>query len=285
MSPTETIQMSPVGRFERFLLPTDGSEYSRGAEQVAIAMCRKSGAKLHAMRAIVKPAGAVSYAPEADAQLENEATEQLARLSVQAEAGGAACETTLHFADDPYQAIVKAARELPADMIVMGRRGRRGLARLMLGDATAKVMGYAPCPVMVVPERAGMWCSILIATDGSRSSDAAVVTASHIAKCCDVPVTVLSVRVPSHSDRRQAEAQVIVDRALTYLAQEKVGATGAVEDGIADEVIVDVASRLDKPLVVLGSHGRTGIGRVLFGSKTERVINYASGPVLVVGNA
>lgn len=282
---SESIQMSPVGRFERFLVPTDGSEYSRGAELVAIAMCRKSGAKLVAMRAIIKTTSALGYAPEADAKLEAEATEQLTRLTEEAKAEGVECETALHFADDPYQAIVKAARELPADMIIMGRRGRRGLARLMLGDATAKVMGYAPCPVMVVPEKSGMWASILVATDGSRSSDAAVFTATEIARCCDVPVTVLSVRVPSHSERRQAEAQPIVDRALAYMAQQGLAASGMVEEGIADEVIVDVESRMDRPLVILGSHGRTGIGRVLFGSKTERVINYASGPVLVVGNA
>lgn len=280
------IQMSPVGRFERFLVPTDGSEYSRGAERVALAMCKLSGARLIAMRAIVKSAGALGFmTPEADAKLEEEANEQLARLAEEAKAAGVACETMLQSADDPYQAIVKAARDTLADMIIMGRRGRRGLARLMLGDATAKVMGYAPCPVMVVPESAGMWSRMLVATDGSRSSDAATVTATSMAKCCDVPVTILSVRVPSHSERRQAEAQPIVARAVAYMAQEGVTAEGLVEDGIADEVIVDVANRLGDALVILGSHGRTGIGRVLFGSKTERVINYSDGPVLVVGGA
>ncbi len=286
MPQTQQIQMSPLGRFERFLVPTDGSEYSRGAELVAIAMCKKSGAKLLGMRAIIRSAGALGFAtPGADAKLEDEAMEHLKRLCQEAKSAGVTCETSLHFADDPYQAIVKAARDTLSDLVIMGRRGRRGLARLMLGDATAKVMGYAPCPVMVVPENATMWKSILVGTDGSRSSDAATVTATAIAKCCEVPVTVLSVRVPSHSERRQAEAQPIINRALSYMASEGVTAKGRVDEGIADEVVVSVANELDKPLIILGSHGRTGIGRVLFGSKTERVINYASGPVLVVGSA
>lgn len=280
------IQMSPVGRFEKLLVPTDGSEYSRGAERIAIAMCKLSGAKLIAMRAMIKGGGALGFmTPEADAKVEAEATEHLSHLCEEAKAAGVTCETMLQIADDPYQAIVKAARDIQADMIVMGRRGRRGLARLMLGDATAKVMGYAPCPVMVVPEKAEMWDRMLVATDGSRSSDAATATATAMAKCCEVPVTVLSVKVPTHSERRQEEAKPIVARAVAYMAQEGVPANGLVEDGIADEVIVEVANRLGHTLVVLGSHGRTGIGRVLFGSKTERVINFSDGPVLVVGGA
>jgi nucleotide-binding universal stress UspA family protein len=284
MSQMLDIKMSPLGRFERFLVPTDGSEYSRGAERVAIAMCQKSGAKLIAMRAIIKGAGAIGFStPEADAKVEEESKAHLSGVCAEAKSTGVTCEMLLQAADDPYQAIVKAARDTLADIVIMGRRGRRGLARLMLGDATAKVMGYAPCPVMVVPEGASMWTSILLATDGSRSSDAATVSATSIAKCCNVPITVLSVRNPNHSDRRQAEAQPIVSRAVAYMAQEGVSAEGIVEDGLADEVVVNVANRMGTPLVILGSHGRTGIGRVLFGSKTERVINYAAGPVLVVG--
>ena len=276
------IQMSPLGRFERFLLPTDGSEFSRGAEKLAIAMCRHSGGRLVVMRVVLKGAGGY-LAPETDAKDEQGANEDIARLKREVEAAGIDCTTALRFADDPYKAIVEEARDTQADIIVMGRRGRRGLARLMLGDATAKVMGYAPCPVMVVPKSANMWGHMLLATDGSRSSDAATVTAAAMAKCCGTPLTVLSVKVPSHSERRQAEAQPIVDRAVNYLRQEGVTAEGLVKDGLADEVIVDVANDLGDVLIVLGSHGRTGLGRALFGSKTERVINHANCAVLVVG--
>lgn len=48
------IQMSPLGRFEKFLVPTDGSEFSRGAERVAIEMSRHSGAQLLAIRVLLK---------------------------------------------------------------------------------------------------------------------------------------------------------------------------------------------------------------------------------------
>ncbi len=277
------IQMSPLGRFEKVLLPTDGSEFSRGAERIAIEMSRHSGAQLLAISVLLKGSSFGYLAPETDARLEEESAQHLSGLKREAEAAGVRCVTSVIYADDPYKGIVEAAKDNQGDIIVMGRRGRRGLARLMLGDATAKVIGYAPCSVMVVPKSSSMWRHVVLATDGSRSSDAATVTAAAVAKCCATPIAVLSVRVPSHSERRQAEAQSIVDRALKYLAQEGVAAQGVIDDGLADEVIIKHANQAPDALIVLGSHGRTGFGRVLFGSKTERVINQANCPVLVVG--
>ena len=104
-----------------------------------------------------------------------------------------------------------------------------------------------------------------------------------MAKCCGTPLTVLSVKVPIYTEQRQAEAQPIVDRAVNYLRQEGVAAEGLIKEGLADEVIIDVANDLGNVLIILGSHGRTGLVWALFGSKTERVINYANCAVLVVG--
>jgi len=274
-------QLSPVGRFKNVLLATDGSEYSTGAEKVAIELCLEQDAHLHILSAVAKPGETGWMGPTANRNAEKETRETLERMKAIAEMAGVACSTHMNAGDDPYQVIVDAANTLVSDIIVMGRRGRRGLARLMLGDATAKVIGYAPCAVLVVPEDSEMWSSILVATDGSRFSDAAAVSAAELAKSAGIPLTVLSVRVPTHSERRQDEAQPIVDRVLEYLNEQGVQARGVVEEGIADEIIVDVAKDRQASLIVLGNFGRTGIGRMLFGSKDERVINQAEVPVLI----
>ena len=60
---------------------------------------------------------------------------------------------------------------------------------------------------------------------------------------------------------------------------------GVIETVTADMVISDAETRIDRPFDIPGSHGRTGIGRMLFGLETKRAINVSSGPVLVVGNA
>lgn len=267
--------------FETVLLPTDGSEFSRAAERIGIELCRHSGAKLIVMRMVLKGAGFGYLAAEPAAQQEAAAAKHLAELKREAEAAGVSCSAALRTADDPYKGIVQEAKDAKADVIVMGRKGRRGLARLMLGDATAKVIGYAHCSVMVVPEGVAMWDTIVLATDGSPYAEAAAGTAAAIAKCGAFPMAVLSVRVPTHSQERQAEAQPIVDRTLAELGERGLQATGIVEEGLTDEIVIKTARNAGNALIVLGSHGRTGFGRVLFGSKTERVINYANGAVLV----
>lgn len=276
-------QLSPVGRFEKVLLATDGSHFSVGAERIAIALCAEHGAELHVVSATVRNAETGWMGPKANDDAEKSILEHHARIASDAEEAGVSCSTHLESGDDPYEIIVGKSRSLLADLIVMGRRGRRGLARLMLGDATAKVIGNAPCAVLVVPEEAAvLWSSILLATDGSRFSDAAAVSAAELAKRGGVPMTVLSVKVPVHSERRQAEARPIVDRVVQFLDGQGIRASGVVAEGDADETIIRVANERHVGLIVLGSFGRTGIGRVLFGTKAERVINQTSGPVMIV---
>lgn len=275
------LQLSPVGRFENVLLATDGSEWSAGAERVAIALCAEHEAHLHILSAISTPGEAGWMGKPNDIEAERKTDETIERLKKVAADAGVDCTGHIRSGDDPYEVIVETARDLSIDVVVMGRKGRRGLARLMLGDATAKVIGYAPCSVLVVPETANMWHSILVATDGSRFSDMAAVVAVELAKAGGVPLTVLSVKVPVHSDRRQAEAQPIVDRVLEFLSDKGVQARGVVEEGPADDTIVEVAKDRQSGLIVLGNFGRTGIGRMLFGSKAERVINQTSMPVFI----
>ncbi|MEZ5841655.1 MAG: universal stress protein [Hyphomicrobiales bacterium] len=274
-------QTQTIRKLSHILLPTDGSEFSAGAERIGIAMAAKSGSKLEILRIVLQGTELGQLGAGTNTRQAEEALAQLEGVKERAIAAGVDCTLSVRTATDPYQAIVDAARDTGTDLIVMGRRGRRGLARLMLGDATAKVMGYSPCAVMVVPEASEMWSGVLLASDGSRSSDAAATMAARLAQCCNVAVDVLSVKVPSHSERRQAETGPIVDRTVANLKALGIEANSIVEEGMADDVILSVAERRGDNLIILGSHGRTGIGRVLFGSKAERVINGSKCPVLV----
>lgn len=274
-------QLSPIGRFETVMLATDGSEWSAGAERIAIQVCKEHGSKLHILSAISTPGEAGWMGKVNDIEAGKQTDAIIERITATAAKEGVECQGHVRSGNDPYEVIVDTAKDIAADVIVMGRKGRRGLARLMLGDATAKVIGYAPCSVLVVPETAQIWSSILVATDGSRFSDMAAVFAAELAKAGGVPLSVLSVKVPVHSERRQNEAQPIVDRVLAFLEEQGIQARGIVEEGPADDTIVDVAEDRQAGLIVLGNFGRTGIGRMLFGSKAERVINQTSSPVLI----
>ena len=272
-------ELSPVGRFDKILLATDGSDYSAGATRIAIALAAKAGAQLVALTVLPDPDG---VAPELNEEKRRAAEAILDRVRQAAGAAKVPCDANARYGHDPYEVIVKEIRETHPDVAVLGRRGRRGLARLVLGDATAKVIGHAPCSVLVVPETAEMWSKILVATDGSRSSDAACVTAARLGHLDNSRLSVLSVMVPSHSDARQAEAPQIVERVVAALKKDGIAAEGLVERGIAEEAIIETAKRRNVGLIVLGSHGRTGLGRILFGSKAERVIEAAPRPVMIV---
>jgi nucleotide-binding universal stress UspA family protein len=128
-----------------------------------------------------------------------------------------------------------------------------------------------------------MWHNrILLGTDGSRFSDAAAISAAKIAHCCEAPISVVSALVPSHSEQRQQEGREAVERTTAQLGQDGLDVEGVALPGEADDVIIKLAEEKGADLIVVGTYGRTGFGKVLLGSVSERVIGKAKCAVLVV---
>ncbi|HSD61898.1 MAG TPA: universal stress protein [Burkholderiales bacterium] len=276
-------QLSPLGRFEKILVATDTSEFSAGALRVAMALVKKCGGMLTVMTMVKTNPEYESIAPELHRQAEVSAREHVDKVREDARAQGLEIDTLVRRGDTPDAEIVDAAEEIKADLIVMGRRGRRGIARFMVGDAVVKVIGHAHCSVLVVPKAAEMWHSrILMATDGSRYSDAAATSAAKVAKVCGLPVTVVSATAPSHSDARIREAHDAVARLAKFFADDGVSTDTRVPQGRPDEAVVLTAREVGADLIVTGTHGRTGLQKFLMGSVVERIIGQADTPILVV---
>jgi nucleotide-binding universal stress UspA family protein len=275
--------LDPLARLERILVSSDGSQFSEGAVRLAIALAAKSGAKLTIMTMVATNPEFEALAPSLLMKHDAESVVHLDAAIQRAQESGVDCHPLLCHGDDPSKETIEAARKVNADLIVMGRRGRRGLARLMVGDATVKVIGKGPCSVLVVPKDSVMWkARILLATDGSRFSDAAAVTASKIAQCCQTAITVVSALVPSHNEARQQEGRESVARIVNLLRERGIDADGEAIAGEPDQVIVETAAKKAAGLIVTGTHGRTGFDKVLVGSVSERVLNKTTCPVLVV---
>ena len=167
----------------------------------------------------------------------------------------------------------------------MGRRGRRGLARLMLGDTTARVVAQSPRNVLVVPKSGGtLWTtSILLATDGSSYSDRAGEEAILLAKEADVPLRVISVVEDKSRTDSFRIADVAVERIVSQAKAAGVTVEGTVLEGYPPaDAIAEEVKNANAGLVVGGSHGRTGLERVFIGSVMERLLGKVSCPVLVV---
>jgi nucleotide-binding universal stress UspA family protein len=88
-------------------------------------------------------------APQAVDDLVKKAKGFVADVKKQADAEGVKAETFVG-ESEAFEAITNLAKEQKADMIVIGSHGRTGLRRLLMGSVAEKVIGHAPCPVLVV---------------------------------------------------------------------------------------------------------------------------------------
>ena len=276
-------QACPVARMEKLLLPTDGSMASEGAAREAINLAKTCGSKLYIISVVEIPAFGgefVETLPKMIEKLETDARGLLESLKERAGKEGVSCEALIYQGVEPYKYIVDEAAKNNVEMIIMGGRGKTGLERVMMGSVTAKVIGHAPCKVMVVPKDAKLTLEkILIATDGSIYSELASREAISIAKRSGGSLVVLSV---AKRDENLLVAKESVDIVRKVAEKEGIKVEALTLKGMPHEVIVNTAAQKKAGLIVVGSHGRSGIERLMMGSVTERVIGYALCPVLVV---
>lgn len=199
----------------------------------------------------------------------------------------------------PAESVVSYVEEHGVDLVVMGTHGRRGLQRLLIGSVAEEVLRTAPCPVLTVraaEDTAPAWnvSNILSPVDFSEASDTAVKYARELALTYGAQITLLhaveEVMYPSAYGMEMADVpgpEVIdrVEAGLANMAREEIGYEHVTVDtsiGYAPSSILDYCEENDVDLIVIATHGRSGLERLLLGSVTERVVRRASVPVFVV---
>src|SRR4030042_1366222 len=279
MSANQVCPIPIIERLERLLLSTDGSQYCESAVIAAINLAKACGSKLYVVAVVETNPELMAIAPGLVEKMGKETRQHLESVKERASKEGADCEIIVHEGEEPYQYIVDEAAKNKVGMIVMGRRGRTGLTRLMMGNVTVKVIGYTLCRVLVVPKDTKLaFEKILIATDGSMHSEFASNEAISIAKRSGSILIVLSV---AKKDEDLTAAKENVDMVKKAAEKEGIEVEALIRKGVPHEVIVNTAAQEDVGLIVVGSHGRTGISKLLMGSVTERVIGHARCAVLV----
>ncbi len=276
-------QLSPTGRFERILLATDGSPGSASAEQVAMAMAKAWSAQLLMCTVVISNPIAEATAMSEIAAAEAEAQTLLKRLLDDAQAQGIQARIVVPHGPDPLQEIVTLADDCNADVIVMGRHPQPGWLRRLLGVTSVRAVAAASCSVLLVPEGASMWKNrILLATDGSRFSEAAGVAAGKLATLGQLPVTVVSAIRDSFTAERAEQAEQAATAVHEHLLAQGVVSTKEVLHGPPDALILGTAALRKADIIVVGTHGRTGWERLVVGSVTESVFKASKVPVLAV---
>ena len=273
-------EICPVSRNERLLLVTDGSIFSEGAEREAIDFARKCSSKLYVISVLESNPEYETVGGEAFDKEEAEAIRHLKSVKSKALQNGINCETIFYRGVETYRHVVDEAVERNIDMIIIGRRSRKGLAKLLTGEVAAKVIGHAPCNVLVVPKAAKIdYKKILVATDGSKHSEAAASEAINIAKLFGSNVIAVSV---SRSEDELEEAKTNVTSVVQMAQKEGISVEALTPTGRSYDAIVEIAGGRGVDLIVIGAYGQTGLKKLLMGSSTEKVIGLAGCAVLVV---
>ncbi|MGP0063664.1 MAG: universal stress protein [Isosphaeraceae bacterium] len=292
--------------FRTILFAADFSDASVEAFRMACSLAAEGRTRLHVLHVVeanLVPEetaflGQVNV-PYYDASSDGDRHEQLKQKLRAAYAPNAPIDVAYYVRDGHAAAeILGLAGELGADLIVVGTHGRTGLSWLLTGSVATSVMRRAACPVLALhasnnPRDVEQTPTILHPTDFSENSEPALRVARHLARDLGARLILLHV---APFDIYVQETAVPVDLSLY---REELEQTGRRVDGQdlkypvetrlcqgepADEII-RTAAELGNGLIVMGTHGRTGLSRLLFGSVAEFVLPRANCPVLAVKNS
>jgi len=280
-----------MAKYNKLLVAIDGSASSLNALKESFKLSKKGTL-------------GVSVAPPYTVDLRIDAEEGIRSLLTEP------CETALNKASDmakeagaevfgicamgqPHERIVDLSESEGCDLIVVGAKGMLSIEKAFMGDVTAKVIGYSVKDVLVVPDQTALGLDrILLATDGSEYSRRAAVRAMDFAESYGTDLMAISI-VEISSEVYSIAPEVVekqVGEAEEYLAgigkqasSRGIKFQGFVRDSESPyDIITEIAQVEQAGLIVMGSHGRTGLTRILMGSTVERVIAQAPCPVLVV---
>lgn len=279
------------------VVPLDGSELAEEALPYGNSIATRLGVELHLVQVI---------AGDAPGGSDDTAREYLAQAAARL---GDSVRTSLRMGDVAEQ-VIEAANEAAEALIVMTTRGRSGLGRWLYGSIADRVVREADSPVLLV--RSGMKRAedgaihkIVVPLDGSQHAEAALRPAIQLTRAFNAQLDLVRVvdqtqwyammspePVASASaanainemiQQLSAEAQQYIAGVSDRLKRDDDLTTGGVTlEGIPADQILAYERDQKADLVVMSTHGRSGVNRVVFGSVAERVLRQGQTPVLMV---
>lgn len=308
--------------YTRIVVPLDGSTVSAQALPWARLVAGGLGASITLLQVVEtldsipqsQDIESVSWRLQAEAQASwarlreaavKEAKANLDKTAGPLRSGGLTVDTVVREGDAALTLIAEAGH-MPDTLVVMSTHGRSGVGRWVMGSVTDKVVHHGHADIMVTRAQEGAGTGaprvsgIVVPVDGSPMAEAAIAPAAAIAKAFLAPVTVVRVITPAMygigygdytgvavPDQRLMDAVAQDARDYAEGVAKRIKAAGApkadtnVVDGFPASAILDAATGAGK-LVVMTTHGRSGVGRWVLGSIADHVVRHGTGPVLLV---
>jgi len=288
--------------FSKILVPVDFSANADAAIYTAIELASSCDAIITLMHvfepvALAFPADPSFYAGAITADVTEDLRKALEKKKDAALSKGAKHVTVEQGRGNPAAAIKDLAEGGGYDLIVMGTLGRTGLAHFFLGSVAERVVRTASCAVLTVHEHSKPFTKVLVPTDFSPESDAALDAAIDLAARWQASITLVNVFEPiaykyptgtgiyaslpiDHVLKDQREALDNLQRSALAKGAKQVEVMQ--RTGHPATEICTLARDGGFDLIAMGTHGRSGVSRMFIGSVAERVVRMAPCPVLTI---
>lgn len=294
--------------YRHLLVPLDGSRFAESALPAAAELARRMGAHVMLVHVLETEAPPTVHGDrhlqvmtEADAYLAG-AVQWMVTRGVKAD--GAVCSDEGGVA----ASIAKRAQAIGADLIVLTSHGRSGVRGLLHGRVAQQVLQRGQTPVLLMqPSPQGRAASftcqrVMVPLDGSDTAEGALQPASAIAHACAAELLLVWVvpTVETMAGERAVSARLMptaaaelleveaheavayVERVAARLRAPGLTVRAVVERGEPVQMLLDTAVRRSADLIVMATHGRSGVSAVWAGSVASRVVAAATKPVLLV---
>ncbi len=291
---------------ESILVPTDGSDRAEIGARRGIDLATTIDADLHVLSVVdTREIEPLRSNQDSSARTEREQLlNQKAEQAVDTVAGLAQTYlsgqiTTAVERGIPFQTINEYVETHNIGLIVMGTQGRTGPERVLLGSVVEKTLRTATVPVVtaaptadVAEVGAEVYDDILLPTDGSEGAELAVEWGITLAEVYDATLhAVYSVDTSGFGgvegmgeiyDALEETGRSALATVRKRVQEDDVSVAGHIGSGPAARTILSYCEEHDIDLVVMGTHGRSGVKRYLIGSVTETVVRNAAVPVCCV---
>ena len=288
--------------FKKILVPLDGSELAEAALASALAFAEALSADVVLLRVVVPLA--IKLDPDLYQRvIENGKKEAEAYLnSIQSRSLSSSVRIKSEImVGKAAKSIVDYAQENEIDLIVISSHGRSGISRWVYGSIADKVLYHATCAMAVIhPQLETIPFThkrILVPLDGSLLAERALKPAVKLAQAVSAELVLLRVtfmplvppgpvpgwpgtEVVMNEDEQEAKAYLL--RVQDSLPEAPIELHVHVSHGSVADGIIDMADGLQVDLIVMSSHGRSGISRWVFGSETEKTLRGAHCTALVI---
>jgi nucleotide-binding universal stress UspA family protein len=275
----------------RILVPTDFSDQARNAFEVAVAIAQKTGAAIKLLHVVDMPYSSYLFSATGD-RVGGDGMEQVYMMKLleatkhrMAELERAVPHQGVEVvqevdADNVISKIRRVIRDDKVDLVVMGSKGASGMDEFLIGSNTEKVVRTAECPVLTVKGRLPHFeiRNIVLPSDFKREIGTAVEKFKYFQHVFGAKLHLVYINTPGAFESTSNLRLRMQTAAERYGLQNFT--TNVYNDTIEENGILHFAEEIKADLVMMATHGRTGLSHLLSGSIAEDLVNHSDIPVL-----